>query len=83
MMGHIKTKGNIIRPHPLKQTLKDLTSADLTPIFFPSTSEIFVLSIHFPSVVEKQLRINVSVIIHEMQMVVVIVINVVSSGCAV
>jgi hypothetical protein len=80
MMGQMKTKGNIIRPHPRKQTLKDLTSADLTPILFPSVSEIFVLSIHFPSVVEKQLRINVSVIIHEMQIAEVIVTTVIKIG---
>tara|TARA_B110000438_G_C15610068_1_gene561829 strand:- start:192 stop:434 length:243 start_codon:yes stop_codon:yes gene_type:complete len=76
MMGHIKTKGNIIRPHPRKQTLKDLSRADFGSIFFPFASEIFVLSIHFPNVVEKQLRIKVSVITHEMQIAEVIVISV-------
>ena len=79
-MGHITTKGNIIRPHPRKQTLKDLSRADLGSILFPFASEIFVLSIHFPNVVEKKLKINVSVIIHEMQMAEVIVTSVIKLG---
>ncbi len=80
MMGHIKMKGGIRRPHPRKQTLKDLSRADLAPILFPFASEIFVLSIHFPNVVEKKLRINVSVMIHEMQIAEIIVTNVISLG---
>ena len=80
MMGHIKTKGNIMRPHPLKQTLKDLNRADLGPIFFPFASEISVLSIHFPNVVEKKLSINVSVMIHDKQIAEGIVSSVIILG---
>ena len=69
-----------MRPHPRKQTLKDLSRADLGLILFPFASEIFVLSIHFPNVVEKQLRINVSVITHEMQIAEVIVNSVIILG---
>ena len=67
MMGHIRTKGKIVSPHPRKQTWKDLIRADLVLIFSPLESDIFVLSIHFPNVVEKHLKIKVSVITHEIQ----------------
>lgn len=81
-MGNIIIKKPNRNPKPRNTTKNDLFNADKISILIPFILDVFMLKLHFPSVVENIAINSPSVIIQERQIDKVVNIWIPNSGCA-